>query len=99
MLLACLVGFGLWRQVKWLAARVALWRVSIALLNWSLVSRVSGIGGHDVSSLVKLVAYPSKLLSTKRKVLKSLQEMGEKDKEQNPTPAGIYTKESVGKVT
>jgi len=32
-------------------------------------------------------------------LLKSLQEMGEKDKEQNPTPAGIYTKESVGKVT
>ena len=28
-----------------------------------------------------------------------LQEMGEKDEEQNPTPAGIYTKESVGKVT
>ena len=32
-------------------------------------------------------------------LLKSLQEMGEKDKEQNPTPAGIYSKESVGKVT
>ena len=32
-------------------------------------------------------------------MLKSLQEMGEKDKEQNPTPAGIYSKESVGKVT
>ena len=32
-------------------------------------------------------------------LLKSLQEMGEKDKEQNPTPAGIYSKESMGKVT
>ena len=32
-------------------------------------------------------------------LLKSLQEMGEKDKEENPTPAGIYSKESVGKVT
>ena len=32
-------------------------------------------------------------------MLKSLQEMGEKDKEENPTPAGIYSKESVGKVT
>ena len=28
-----------------------------------------------------------------------LQEMGEKDKEQNPIPASIYSKESVGKVT
>ena len=26
-----------------------------------------------------------------------LQEMGEKDKEQNQTPAGIYTMESMGK--
>ena len=33
------------------------------------------------------------------RMLKSLQEMGEKDKEQNPAPAGIYSKESVGKVT
>jgi len=36
---------------------------------------------------------------TPTKLLNSLQEMGEGDKEQNPTPAGIYTKESVGKVT
>ena len=42
---------------------------------------------------------PDSGISGSRDVLKSLQEMGEKDKEQNPTPAGIYSKESVGKVT
>ena len=55
--------------------------------------------GQEIANLEGSYDILEKEIKTLRELLKSLQEMGEKDKEQNPTPAGIYSKESVGKVT
>ena len=55
--------------------------------------------GQEIANLEGSYDILEKEIKSLRELLKSLQEMGEKDKEQNPTPAGIYSKESVGKVT
>ena len=75
-------------------------------LDCALSSR--GMSKHSERDLGKLIhmdyydnvdAFTLRPIETMLNLLKSLQEMGEKDKEQNPSPAGIYTMESVGKVT
>ena len=47
--------------------RVALWRLSTAVLNWSSVVMFSGISGQDVSSWMKAEFQSLCLTSVKRK--------------------------------